>query len=73
MSDLDELMDRDPLELSSQDLDAIIAYQRKHRANLEGGKGKAKKEQGPGLKLDLAALGLVAKPTAVEPTIKRRV
>lgn len=75
MSDLDELMDRDPLELSSQDIDQIISYQRKHRANVAGGK-KAKKDDGPGVTLDLKALGLVPQTPTVRldnGSIKRRV
>ena len=34
---LDELMSLDPLELSSRDIDDIIAAQRKLRANYEAG------------------------------------
>lgn len=52
-NELDALMDIDPLELSDQDLDKIIAYQRKARANREAGI-KPKKESGP--KIDLATL-----------------
>lgn len=70
MSDIDDLMNLDPLSLSAQDIDTIIAYQRKHRANVEGG-SKAKRETGPKVKLDLAALGLVPKATPSEP-VKRR-
>ncbi len=36
-NDLDTLMALDPLELSRQDLDRIIAYQRKQRAMREQG------------------------------------
>ena len=73
MSDLDELMDRDPLELSAQDIDSIIAYQRKHRAQVAGGK-RAKKDDGPGVSIDLAKLGLVpSAPVAGVAAVKRRV
>lgn len=70
---IDELMDRDPLELTEQDLDAIIAYQRKQRARYEAGE-KPSKPKGPavgksGVDL-LKALGMGAKP---DPTFKRRV
>ena len=34
---LDELMSRDPLELTNIDLDKIIAYQRAQRAKVEAG------------------------------------
>lgn len=35
MSTIAELYDRDPLELSDQDLDAIIAYNREKRADFK--------------------------------------
>lgn len=63
--ELDDLMNLDPLELSEQDIDDIIAYQRKARGEHDDGK-KSTKTQGP--RIDLAELGLVAKP---EP-MKRR-
>lgn len=70
MSDLDALMSADPLSLSAQDIDQIILYQRRHRANVEGGK-KAVKEAGPKASLQGILDGLVkAKP--VEP-MKRRI
>ncbi len=69
-NELDLLMDKDPLELSAQDLDDIIAYQRKARANFEAGV-KPKKDTGP--KQDLGAV-LAALVPKVEPVkIKRRV
>lgn len=34
---LDELMSRDPLDLTDRDLDKIIAYQRAQRAKAEAG------------------------------------
>ena len=71
MTDLDELMSRDPLELSSQDIDEIIAYQRKMRAQREGGvKVKKGASDTPKIKLDLAALGLVKKE---EPMTRRKI
>lgn len=70
MSDLDDLFDRDPLSLSAQDIDAIIAYERKMRA---GGK-KAKKAKGPKKDLtDLLAGMMKAKPKPPGAEIKRRV
>lgn len=65
-NEIDELMDRDPLDLSSQDIDKIIAYMRNQLMNFTAG-GKPQKDEGP--KLDLSQLGLVPK---AEP-IKRRV
>ena len=64
--ELDDLMNMDPLELSEQDIDDIIAYQRRARGDYDDGK-PAKKADGP--KVDLVALGLVKAP---EP-MKRRV
>lgn len=61
-------MDLDPLELSSGDIDAIILYHRRNRANAEAGI-KPKKESGPKRTLDLAELGL----KKIEAPIKRRV
>lgn len=36
-NELDILMDRDPTDLSSQDIDSIILYHRKMRASFEAG------------------------------------
>lgn len=71
-NEIDELMSADPLKLSDQDLDAIIAYHRQYRANLAGGAKRAKKDEGPKLKLDLSKLiGLT--PAAPKEPMKRRV
>jgi hypothetical protein len=63
-SELDELMSRDPLNLSAKDIDSIIAFQRAARARRESG-GRTKKEYAstPGQSLDLAKLGLVKPDT----------
>ena len=74
MTDLDELMSLDPLSLSSQQIDEIIAYQRKNRASREAGVKvkKGKNPDAPKVKLDLTALGLI--PKKIEgPIMKRRV
>lgn len=42
MSDLDDLMYKDPLELSAQDIDAIIAYHRNIRAKKAAGEKPTK-------------------------------
>lgn len=69
-SELDELMQRDPLELSAQDIDKIIAFQRQSRARREAG-GKTKKDTGAAAttSIDLSALvkGIVAASTAPKP------
>lgn len=73
-NEIDELMARvseDPINAPKQDLDAIIAYHRRNRANAEAGI-KPKKETGPKQTLDLAALGL-SKPVVTAPPMKRRV
>jgi len=67
-NDIDFLMSLDPLELSKQDIDIIIAYHRNQRALREKGV-KPKKDKGPSSPLDLVALGL--KPAA--PKINRRI
>lgn len=68
MSELDELMDLDPLSLSAQDIDQIIQYQRKARRDYEAGV-KPKKDSGPKVSLDNLMGNLMPK---MEP-IKRRV
>ena len=51
LSDLDWLMSMDPLLYDKIHIDAIITYQRNHRANVEKG-FKPKKDSGPKLTLD---------------------
>lgn len=67
-SELDELISRDPLDLSAQDIDKIIAYQRQQRARKEaGGKTrKAKAADGPASTIDLVAL-VLGKPSIPAP------
>ena len=68
---VDELMEIDPLELTATDIDSIIAYHRKARANASSG-GKRAKPTGP--KLDLTEIigGLVPAQATALPTIRRR-
>jgi hypothetical protein len=71
-SELDELMSRDPLDLSEQDVDKIIAVQRQARAAREAPAGGRRRksdlvEHDNAKPIDLAALGLLkpkAAPTA---------
>ena len=76
-NEIDELMDRDPLELSDRDLDGIIAYHRMRRAERAKGKSaKPTKESGP--KVDLSAVlkrisGDKPKTTPPKTTVLRRV
>lgn len=69
-SELDELISRDPLDLSAQDIDKIIAMQRQYRAQREAPKAgrKPKGDAAATPKIDLAtALGLVKPPTTITP------
>jgi len=72
LTNLDLLMFEDPLGLSDQDLDRIIAYQRKIRRQREAGvKTRKPKESAPG-KLDISAL--LSRPAVPSSTnFKRRV
>lgn len=50
---IDSLMDLDPLSLTTENIDSIIAYHRKNRANAAAGI-KPKRESGP--KVDISAV-----------------
>lgn len=56
-NEIDDLMSMDPLDMTRAHIDGIIAYYRNRRAAPEA---KAKKDRGPGLKIDREALGLTA-------------
>jgi hypothetical protein len=58
-NNIDALMDLDPLELTPDDITAIVNYHRRNRANSVDG-AKPRKETGPVAKIDLIELG--AKP-----------
>lgn len=58
--DIDTLMAQDPLSLSTQDLDRIIAYQRKMRVQREAGVRTKKPTASAPTKLDISSL--LAKP-----------
>lgn len=63
-TDLDHLMSLNPLDLTPEDLpeylERVIAHQRQARANREAGIKPARaKAKGPGIKLDLKAMGLI--------------
>jgi hypothetical protein len=66
MSDLDTLMNDDPLSLSDQDLKSLVRYYRQQRGEHDEGK-RITKEQGP--KVDLVKIGMKKAPE----TIKRRI
>lgn len=64
-STIDELMSRDPLELTKQDLDKIISYHRNMRAKAEKGEKVAKpKPTRDGVSL-LDSLGIKKAPVDI--------
>ena len=65
-NEIDRLMSLDPLELSAQDIDEIIAYQRKARAAFDSGVKPKRGSSSP--PPTLAALGLVKEA----PKMKKR-
>ena len=72
-SELDELMSRNPLQMSSDDIDAIIDYQHKARAQREapaGGRRKKDLVDMTDKPLDLTLLGLAKPTTAAAPALK---
>lgn len=71
-NNIDILMSLDPLSLTKDNIESVIAYHRKGRANAAAGI-KAKKERGPGIDIS----GVVLKLTQGEgpkaaPAIRRR-
>lgn len=75
-NDLDLLMSIDPLNLTKDDLSAIVRYHRNLRAEREAGKGKAirNRSAAAGPKLDISKL--MQSVVTAQPTgniIKRRV
>jgi hypothetical protein len=71
MTDLDELMSRDPLSLSDQDIESIIARHRNQRARKASGEKISK----PAVNLDfiLNKLQITKSEENPQPTIKRRI
>lgn len=80
INDIDALMDLDPLELGTRELDAIIAYHRKKRAEREalppGTRGKrttkASKDTGGSSALSNLVKTMVLNSPAAEKTIVKR-
>ena len=66
---LNELMDRNPLDLTQDDLARLVNH---YRAQREAGP-RPKKETGPTAKINLASLGLKAPEVPAGSIIKRRV
>jgi len=67
---IDALMDLDPLSLTSENIESIIAYHRKARANAASGT-KAKKDTGPKVDISSVMAGLTG-ATEVKPIVRRR-
>jgi hypothetical protein len=69
---VDELMELDPLDLTAENIDAIIAYHRKARASASLG-GKAKRDTA-GPKVDISAVlqALGGTPAPAASAIRRR-
>lgn len=68
---LDELMEIDPLSLTAENIDAIIAHHRKARANAASGV-KAKRDSGPKLDISEAMSSILGTPKPSVPTVRRR-
>lgn len=68
-SDLDDLMARDPLDLSDADIDAIVAHHRNIRAKKASGEKSA---DAPKPKIDLSSI-LNKVVTKDAPKITRRI
>lgn len=62
-TEIDMLMDLDPLEMTSKDIDAIIAYHRNNRAR-ESVDGKMVKPKGPATKVSVNLGDLIKGMTA---------
>jgi len=72
MTDLDELMSRDPLDLSDQDIEAIIAWHRNQRARKASGEKVTKPVTNLDFILNKLQIAKAAEEPA-QPTIKRRI
>lgn len=68
---VDDLMSIDPLELTADNIDSIIAHHRKARANAAQGI-KAKKESGPKIDISSVMANLTGAVEAKPPTVRRR-
>lgn len=70
-SSIDVLMSLDPLEMSNQDLDAIIAYQRKAKANFDLGIKPKKGANAEGKTIDLSQV--ISNITGAQPKVQGKV
>ena len=71
-NEVDMLMDLDPLSLTTNNIESIIAYHRKARANAAAGI-KPKRESGPKIDISSVVAGMTgtAQPSSA-PSIRRR-
>ncbi len=69
-SELDLLMSLDPLEMSEQDIDKIIAYERQARLEFELGVKAPKKDKG--VTIDIGKVVAALTPGVQQPSISRR-
>jgi hypothetical protein len=67
---VDQLMDLDPLSLTAENIDSIIQYHRKARANATG--GKARKDTGPKIDISEVMKNLGGAPTPTAGIVRRR-
>ena len=67
---VDALMDLDPLSLTTENIDAIIAYHRKARASSTG--GKARKDTGPKVDISEVMKALGGAPAPAAGVVRRR-
>lgn len=68
---VDALMDLDPLSLTTENIDSIIAYHRKARANVASG-GKARKDTGPKIDIGEVMKNLGGTPAPAAGIVRRR-
>lgn len=69
---VDELMEIDPLQLTSENIDSIIAYHRKARVNASIG-GKAKRDTaGPKVDISEVMKALGGAPAPAAGVVRRR-
>lgn len=69
-SELDLLMSLDPLKMSDQDIDKIIAYERQARLEFELGVKAPKKDKGVTIDIGKVVSALTA--AVAQPTMSRR-
>jgi len=64
----DLLMSKNPLDLTAEDVEAIVLEERKARLMWEGGV-KPKKEKGPTIDISSVVQALIPKTTSTDPKV----